>query len=131
MARPFYYRETLGVRITVRPQFLPDQSRPAQRHYVFAYHVRIENVGEQPARLVSRRWLIHDAAGRDTEVQGEGVVGEQPLIAPGRVHEYQSFCVLQSGAGHMEGEYNFVRADGSEFSAAIPRFELDAEADGD
>jgi ApaG protein len=125
--QPFFYRETDGVRITVRPQYLADQSRPSQRHFVFAYHVRIENVGRQAAQLVTRRWLIHDSVGRDTEVEGEGVVGEQPVVAPGKVHEYQSFCVLQSGSGHMEGSYHFVRADATAFDAVIPRFILDAE----
>lgn len=127
MRRPLFYRETDGIRITVRPEFLADQSRPSQRHFVFAYHVRIENVGQQAAQLLARRWLIHDSAGRDTEVEGEGVVGEQPVVAPGKVHEYQSFCVLQSGSGHMEGTYRFVRADGTTFDAMIPRFILDAE----
>lgn len=123
----FFYRETQGIRITVRPRYLPEQSRPSQRHFVFAYFVRIENVGREAAQLVSRRWLIHDSSGRDTEVEGEGVVGEQPVLSPGRVHEYQSFCVLQSGSGHMEGSYRFVRGDGSSFDALIPRFILDAE----
>lgn len=127
MPRAFFYRETEGIRITVRPRYVPEQSRPSQRHFVFAYYVRIENVGQDTAQLVSRRWLIHDSVGRDTEVEGEGVVGEQPVLAPGRVHEYQSFCVLQSGSGHMEGSYRFVRADGSAFEAQIPRFILDAE----
>ena len=127
MPRAFFYRETEGIRITVRPRYVPEQSRPSQRHFVFAYYVRIENVGQGTAQLVSRRWLIHDSVGRDTEVEGEGVVGEQPVLAPGRVHEYQSFCVLQSGNGHMEGSYRFVRADGSAFEAQIPRFILDAE----
>jgi ApaG protein len=125
--RAFFYRETEGIRITVRPRYVPEQSRPSQRHFVFAYYVRIENVSQETAQLVSRRWLIHDSVGRDTEVEGEGVVGEQPVLAPGRVHEYQSFCVLQSGSGHMEGSYRFVRADGSAFEAQIPRFILDAE----
>jgi ApaG protein len=125
--RAFFYRETEGIRITVRPRYVPEQSRPSQRHFVFAYYVRIENVGQDTAQLVSRRWLIHDSVGRDTEVEGEGVVGEQPVLAPGRVHEYQSFCVLQSGSGHMEGSYRFVRADGGAFEAQIPRFILDAE----
>jgi len=125
--RAFFYRETEGIRITVRPRYVPEQSRPSQRHFVFAYSVRIENVSQETAQLVSRRWLIHDSVGRDTEVEGEGVVGEQPVLAPGRVHEYQSFCVLQSGSGHMEGSYRFVRADGSAFEAQIPRFILDAE----
>jgi ApaG protein len=125
---PFYYRETTGIRITVRPVYLREQSDPASRHYVFAYFVRVENVGEQPAQLISRRWLIHDSVGEDTEVEGEGVVGEQPVIAPGRVHEYQSFCILKSGEGYMEGHYNFVRADSTTFRAEIPRFLLSASA---
>lgn len=124
MPRPFYYRESEGIRITVRPLFLRDQSHPSHRHYVFAYFVRIENIGDQPVQLLSRRWLIHDSAGTDAEVEGDGVVGEQPVLAPGRIHEYQSFCVLKSGSGHMEGEYRFVRADGTRFSATIPRFQL-------
>jgi ApaG protein len=128
MARhPFFYRETEGIRITVRPQYLREQSQPAQRHFVFAYAVRIENVGRQSAQLLSRRWLIHDSGGQDTEVVGDGVVGQQPTIAPGHVHEYQSFCVLKSPSGHMAGHYRFQRADGSAFEARIPRFELRME----
>jgi ApaG protein len=125
--RPFFYRETHGIRVTVRPVFLPAQSQPSPPQFVFAYHVRIENVGAQAAQLLSRRWLIHDSIGEDTEVEGEGVVGEQPVIAPGHVHEYQSFCVLKSPSGYMEGAYAFRRADKSRFDAAIPRFDLDAE----
>lgn len=126
--QPFYYKESAGIRITVRPVYLKDQSEPAARHYVFAYYIRIENIGSQPAQLVSRRWLIHDSAGDDTEVEGEGVVGEQPTIPPGGVHEYQSFCILKSGEGFMEGHYNFVRADSTTFRAEIPRFILSASA---
>lgn len=126
---PFFYRETNGIRVTVRPAFLPAQSQPSPPQYVFAYRVRIENVGAQAAQLLSRRWLIHDSIGEDTEVEGEGVVGEQPVIAPGHVHEYQSFCVLKSPSGYMEGEYFFRRSDKSRFSAAIPRFVLDAESE--
>ncbi len=125
---PFYYRESHGIRITVRPVYLREQSEPAAGHYVFAYFVRIENVGEQPAQLLSRRWLIHDSIGEDTEVEGEGVVGEQPHIPPGAVHEYQSFCILKSSEGYMEGHYNFVRADSTTFRAEIPRFLLSASA---
>ena len=125
-ASPFFYRESFGIRITVRPMYLRDQSEPSAGHYVFAYFVRIENVGDQSAQLISRRWLIHDSIGEDTEVKGEGVVGEQPVIAPGQVHEYQSFCILKSGEGFMEGHYDFVRADGSGFVAEIPRFVLSA-----
>ncbi|MDO8502222.1 MAG: Co2+/Mg2+ efflux protein ApaG [Gemmatimonadaceae bacterium] len=127
-ANPFFHMESLGIRITVRPIYLRDQSEPSARHYVFAYFVRIENVGDQAAQLISRRWLIHDSTGEDVEVEGEGVVGEQPLIAPGKVHEYQSFCILKSGEGFMEGHYNFVRADSTTFRAEIPRFLLSASA---
>lgn len=126
--RPFYHRETLGIRVTVRPQYLADQSLPDAERYVFAYYVRIENVGAQPAQLLSRRWVIHDSIGEELEVVGEGVVGQQPRLASGAVHEYSSFCVLKSPRGHMEGQYRFVRADGGHFEAQIPRFELDAEA---
>ena len=125
-ANPFFYKESFGIRITVRPMYLRDQSEPSAGHYVFAYFVRIENVGNQAAQLVSRRWLIHDSIGEDTEVNGEGVVGEQPLIESGEVHEYQSFCILKSGEGFMEGHYNFVRPDGTTFAAGIPRFLLSA-----
>ena len=123
-ARPFFYRQSEGIRVTVRPTYLRDQSRPYAGQYVFAYHVRIENVGEQAAQLLSRRWDIHDAIGEDTVVEGEGVVGEQPVIAPGRVHEYRSFCVLKSPRGSMVGHYHFSRADGTHFDAQIPQFEL-------
>ncbi len=125
---PFFYRETAGVRVTVRPSYLRDQSRPAAGQFVFAYQIRIENVGRAAAQLLSRRWTITDSTGEVTDVEGEGVVGEQPMLHPGRVHEYRSFCVLKSGRGHMEGHYRFVRADGEFFDVAVPRFELNAEA---
>ncbi len=126
MSRPFFYRETEGIRISVRPLFLPDRSHPAQQQFVFAYYVRIENVGAASAHLLTRRWLIHDSIGEDTVVEGEGVVGQQPYLNPGEVHEYQSFCVLKSPGGYMEGQYLFVRPDGSGFAAEIPRFTLEA-----
>lgn len=125
---PFYYKESEGIRITVRPVYLREQSEPAAGHYVFAYFVRIENVGSLPAQLLSRRWLIHDSIGEDTEVEGDGVVGEQPSIQSGQVHEYQSFCILKSSEGYMEGHYNFIRTDGTRFRAEIPRFLLNASA---
>lgn len=124
--RPFFYRQSEGIRVTVRPAYLREQSRPDAAQYVFAYHVRIENVGEQAAQLLTRRWQIHDAIGEDNVVEGEGVVGEQPVIAPGRVHEYRSFCVLKSPRGSMEGQYRFARADGTRFEAQIPKFDLSA-----
>lgn len=129
-ALPFFYRESHGIRITVRPVYLRDNSDPSRNHYVFAYFVRIENIRPQPVQLLSRRWLIHDSIGEDTEVIGEGVVGQQPLIPSGRVHEYHSFCVLKSSDGYMEGHYVFIGADGHEFTSEIPRFTLSATATG-
>jgi ApaG protein len=126
-SRLLFHRVTDGIRVTVRPVYLPEQSIREQHQFVFAYFVRIENVGAQTAQLLGRRWRIHDSVGEDTEVVGDGVVGEQPLLVPGAVHEYQSFCVLKSASGHMEGEYRFVRADSSRFDATIPRFTLTAD----
>lgn len=119
-----FYRITDGIRVTAAPHFLAGESDPVEPRYVFAYHIRIENVGDAPARLRWRHWYIHDPVAGDTEVQGEGVIGEQPLLAPGSVHEYQSFCVLRGPDGHMEGYYLMERPDGTTFQAAIPRFTL-------
>ncbi|MBK9941060.1 MAG: Co2+/Mg2+ efflux protein ApaG [Kouleothrix sp.] len=124
--RPFYYRETEGIRITVRPLYLEEQSLPMLQRYVFAYFIRIENVSERTAQLLARRWQIHDAIGEDHEVVGEGVVGEQPVLKPGDVHEYNSFCILKSPSGHMEGSYRFAYPNGTHFDVAIPRFVLSA-----
>ncbi len=124
MAPALYHRITEGIRITVRPTFLPEQSRPTAGQWVFSYDVRIENVGTVAAHLLSRRWHIHDSIGEDLEVEGEGVVGLQPWVAPRGVHEYQSFCVLKSPGGWMEGQYFFERPAGSMFPAEIPRFHL-------
>ena len=122
-----FYRMTSGIRISVRPTYLRERSNPLLGQYVFAYHIRIENVGDQAAQLRTRRWLIHDEAAGDTIVEGEGVVGEQPHLMPSQVHEYRSFCVLKAPSGWMEGAYRFVRDDGTSFQAYIPRFTLAAE----
>jgi ApaG protein len=130
---PFYYRITDVIRITVRPSYLVSHSRPALGHFVFAYVVRIENVGEQQVQLLSRHWRIHDSigVGEDHEVKGDGVVGEQPVVPTGTAHQYQSYCILKSPNGYMEGHYEFVRPDGSRFLARVPRFYLDTGAEAD
>jgi ApaG protein len=120
----FFHRETHGIRVTAQPYFLPDRSDPDEDRWVFGYRVRIENVGRDAAQLVWRHWYIHDPAAGDSEVEGEGVIGEQPLIGPGGVHEYQSFCILEGPEGSMEGFFEFVRPDGSRFNARIPHFFL-------
>ena len=121
---PLYYRMTHGIRISVRPVYTPEHSDPLEPRFVFVYFIRIENQGERTAQLRWRHWYIHDPVAGDSEVEGEGVVGEQPLLAPGEVHEYQSFCILQAPEGSMEGFYELVRPDGTRFKAAIPRFML-------
>jgi ApaG protein len=113
-----------GIRVTAHPVFLAGHSDPLEPRYVFSYRIRIENSGGSAARLVWRHWFIHDPVGGDHEVEGEGVVGEQPRIVPGEVHEYESFCVLQGPEGHMEGYYEFRRDDASTFRAPIARFPL-------
>ena len=123
--RPFFYRETEGIRISVRPAYLDEQSIPVLRRYVFAYFVRIENTSQRTVQLLAWRWQIHDSIGEDHEVVGDGVVGQQPTLAPGHVHEYNSFCILKSPSGHMEGSYRFQRDDDTLFEAAIPRFTLE------
>ncbi|MDQ6612410.1 MAG: Co2+/Mg2+ efflux protein ApaG [Gemmatimonadota bacterium] len=123
----FFYQQTEGIRITVRPSYESEHSNPELGQYKFSYRIRIENVGTQGAQLRTRRWLIHDPVGGDNVVEGEGVVGEQPHLLTGQVHEYQSFCVLRSPTGWMEGVYRFVRDDGSSFLAIIPRFILSGE----
>jgi ApaG protein len=122
--QPFYYRSSNGIRITVSPRYAAEHSDPREPRHLFIYHIRIENVGDRTAQLLWRHWFIHDEVAGDTEVQGEGVVGEQPVLAPGDVHEYESFCVLQGGSGSMVGYYIFAYPDGAEFKAEIPRFEL-------
>ncbi|MGH7464593.1 MAG: Co2+/Mg2+ efflux protein ApaG, partial [Longimicrobiales bacterium] len=120
---------TDGIRITVQPRYAADHSDAAEPRHVFVYHIRIENVSDRTAQLLWRHWDIHDdALLDDTEVEGEGVVGEQPVLEPGDVHEYESFCVLRGTRGWMQGWYEFVRLDGSKFRAEVPRFDLDARA---
>ncbi|HEY0015995.1 MAG TPA: Co2+/Mg2+ efflux protein ApaG [Longimicrobium sp.] len=119
-----FHSITEGIRVTVTPFYLDRQSDPGEPRFVFTYRIRIENVGDVAATLRWRHWYIHDAAGTDSEVQGEGVVGVEPELRPGGVHEYESFCVLQGPEGHMEGYYVMERPDGSQFRAAIPRFLL-------
>lgn len=112
------------IEIIVDARFLPEQSAPEQRRYVFAYTVRLLNRGEQPARLISRHWVITDENSQVREVRGEGVVGEQPLMAPGEVYEYTSGAVLETATGTMHGSYQMHAEDGSQFDAEIPAFVL-------
>ncbi|MFL2545002.1 MAG: Co2+/Mg2+ efflux protein ApaG, partial [Longimicrobiales bacterium] len=102
-----YEETTEGIRILVRPDFSVLHSNPGQSRFVFTYSIQMENQGEESVQLLFRHWLIHDSDGEDSEVDGEGVVGEQPTLDPGYSHHYQSFCVLSSPIGFMEGYYTF------------------------
>lgn len=121
---------TRGIRVDVTPSFLPEQSDASLRRYVFAYRIRIHNGSAGAVRLLRRHWIIVDARGEREEVEGAGVVGQQPEIGPGEVFEYASFCPLATPWGTMEGSYQMQDAAGEEFSAAIARFYLAAPADG-
>ena len=121
-----YEQITAGIRVLVRPSFSFPLSAPEHGKFVFTYLVQMENQSEETVQLLFRHWRIHDSEGEDSEVDGEGVVGEQPTLAPGKSHVYESFCVLTSPAGFMEGYYTFVRPTGEEFRVAIPRFDLQA-----
>lgn len=119
---------TDGVTVRVSVSFLPEQSEPARGRWFWAYHIRIENGAAAPVQLISREWTIADGRGGRHDVQGEGVVGEQPVIAPGESFDYVSGCPLSTPTGWMEGVYRMVAADGRAFAAQIPRFPLVAPA---
>lgn len=119
-----YEKSTEGIRVRVRPRFSLADSDPADGMFVFAYTVSMANESDSTAQLLFRHWRIHDAAGDDSTVDGEGVVGEQPILHPGESHEYRSYCVLRSPVGYMEGYYTFARQSGEEFRVEVPRFQL-------
>ena len=120
--------ETRGVTVRVSVSYLPDQSEPARGRWFWAYHIRIENDARQAVRLMTRHWIITDGRGARHSVEGEGVVGEQPLIAPGESFDYVSGCPLATPTGRMQGHYRMAGADGEAFDVAIPAFALLAPA---
>lgn len=113
-----------AINIKVKTQYLEQSSDPALHRYAFAYHIRIENCSGETVQLLNRYWLITDANGRKTEVQGSGVVGKQPFISPDECYEYSSGAVLDTPVGTMQGHYEMQRADGSTFKAPVPVFSL-------
>jgi ApaG protein len=119
---------TKDVTVRVAVSFLPEQSEPGRGRWFWAYHVRIENGGRSAVQLMDREWTISDGRGGRSEVRGEGVVGEQPVIEPGGAFDYVSGCPLPTPTGWMEGQYRMVSADGRSFGVEIPRFPLVAPA---
>lgn len=121
-----YTETTRGITVTVKPIYLEDQSSPSDGHYVWAYHVRIENRGDETVQLKRRHWKITDALGRVQEVQGAGVVGEQPVLRPGEQYEYTSGTPLTTPSGIMVGTYEMEVEGGERFDVSIPAFSLDS-----
>ncbi len=116
---------TKGIKITVETEYQPSYSSPSQFHYVFTYRISIENRSDQTIQLMRRHWYIHDASRSVKEVEGEGVVGQQPILEPGEVHNYVSGCNLKSGIGKMYGTYTMERVmDGKKFKVKIPEFTM-------
>jgi ApaG protein len=119
---------TAGVTVRVAVNYMPDQSRAEARRWFWVYHIRIENHREDTIKLQTRHWRITDSRGMVNLVDGEGVVGETPVLAPGQTHDYVSGCELMTNHGSMEGHYTFVGEDGTPFEVAIPFFPLSAPA---
>ena len=124
--RNMYETETRGIKISVEPDYLEDQSEPFEDHYVWAYTVRIDNCSEETVRLKTRHWRITDSKGHTEIVDGDGVVGEQPVLYPGEGFEYTSGAPLSTPSGFMIGAYGMETESGDKFDAAIPAFSLDS-----
>ena len=123
-----YDATTQSISVSVRPVYLDGQSDVLARKFVFAYFITIANHGGSDVQLLRRHWIIKDDTGGVQEVEGEGVIGEQPVIPPGESHEYNSFCVLPTFTGTMGGTYLMQRENGDRFRVEIPRFDLRAQA---
>ncbi|WP_425088292.1 Co2+/Mg2+ efflux protein ApaG [Stappia sp.] len=120
-----YRAVTHDIQVTVEPFYLVEESDPDTLQYLWAYTVEIVNHGTETVRLRARRWLIVDGAGREEEVRGLGVIGEQPVLGPGERYEYTSGCPLRTPSGMMSGSYEMEDMHGNRFDVAIPPFSLD------
>jgi ApaG protein len=121
-----YEAITRGIRIRVEPRYMEEQSSPEDSHFVWSYTVEISNDGTETVQLKSRIWRITDALGRTEEVRGPGVVGQTPVIAPGKSFHYTSGCPLKTPQGIMVGSYQMTDEAGELFDVAIPAFSLDS-----
>lgn len=116
---------TEGIKVTVETEYQPDYSSPRQFHYVFTYRITIENHSNNTIQLQRRHWIISDSNNVVKEVEGEGVVGQQPVLESGQMHQYVSGCNLKTGIGKMKGSYTMERIlDGKKFKVSIPEFTL-------
>ena len=121
-----YTKTTKSINITVNPSYLDEQSEPEDHHYVWAYQITINNLGQETVQLKNRYWKIIDSNGTKQEIKGKGVVGEQPVLNPGEKFEYTSGTPLSTPSGFMEGYYEMETKTGRKFDATIPLFSLDS-----
>jgi ApaG protein len=117
---------TENIRVEVISQYSPENSQPQQRQWVFRYTVRITNQGSDTVQLLSRHWIITDALDHTEEVRGPGVVGQQPVLAPGQSFQYSSWCPLPTSTGIMRGAYQMIGSNGRHFEIEIAAFALRA-----
>lgn len=118
-------QSTSGIKISVECLYQAEYSNPSNMHFMFAYRITIDNISDYTIQLIQRHWDIFDSLGEHKQVDGEGVVGEQPILSPGQSHQYISGCNLRSEIGYMQGYYTMVREiDGELFEVEIPRFNL-------
>lgn len=121
-----YRAVTRRIEVTVEPNFMPERSSAEHSHYFWSYTIAITNTGNETVQLRRRHWIITDASGRQQEVRGEGVVGEQPVLAPGERFEYTSGVPLSTASGFMTGRYQMVSESGEKFEIDVPTFSLDS-----
>jgi len=116
---------TKGIKISVECNYQDEQSNPAKQQFAFSYQVTIENQSQHTVQLMRRHWYIFDACGIRREVEGDGVIGEQPVLKPSERHSYRSWCPLQSGIGTMRGYFTMVRiTDDAKFKVEVPQFNM-------
>lgn len=119
-----FAQETRRITVRVSVSYLPEQSNPGGSRWFWAYHIRVENDGVMAVQLMTRHWIISDRHGDKHEVEGDGVIGVQPVILPGASYDYVSGCPLPTPSGSMVGSFGMVGEDGSTFDVAVPRFDL-------
>ena len=124
-----YEQITRHIRIVVQPQFLENQSEPDAGKFVWAYTINLENLSGETVKLLTRHWIITDGLGRNQEVKGDGVIGEQPTLRPGDSFQYTSGCPLTTPSGVMSGSYGMIDERGQKFDVVIPAFSLDSPYD--
>ncbi|REH40350.1 ApaG protein [Paraperlucidibaca baekdonensis] len=124
MSQSVHALDERGISVSVRSEYLAEPSSPSDQRYVFAYHIRIENQGKRTVRLLTRHWIITNSESRVQEVRGDGVIGEQPVLAPGEFFEYTSGTVIETPVGSMHGSYGMLDEIGERFESPIPAFTL-------